>query len=68
MQKVNPIAYILHLTGNPDIMGEGTSETIKDWLPFLHKSLKEITSCGIDSNIICIETLSYPFHCLKVTR
>ncbi len=64
MQEVNPTAYILHLTGNPDIMGESTAETIMDWLPLLYKSLKEMTNCGIDSKLICVETLSYPFHYL----
>jgi len=65
MQEVNPLAYILHLTCNPNIMGEGTTETIKDWLPFLQKSLLEIKQSGIDMSLLCIETLSYPFHYLE---
>jgi sugar phosphate isomerase/epimerase len=64
MQNVNPIAYILHLTGNPNIMGTGTTETIKDWLPSFNKSLNEITSRNIDPSLICIETLKYPFYYL----
>ena len=64
MQKVNPLAYILHLTGNPNIMGEGTTETIKDWLPSLRKSLKEMEEKGVQMSLLCVETLSYPFHYL----
>jgi len=64
MQKVKPLAYILHLTGNPDIMGKGTTETIKDWLPYFSASLVEIEQYGIDMSLICVETLSYPFHYL----
>ncbi len=64
MQAVNPLAYILHLTGNPDIMGKGTTETIKDWLPFLEESLFEIKKTGMNMNLLSVETLSYPFNYL----
>ena len=64
MEKVDPLAYILHLTGNPNIMGEGTTETIQDWLPFLELSLSEIKNTGMEMSKLCIETLSYPFHYL----
>ena len=64
MNDVNPLAYILHLTGNPDIMGKGTTETIKDWLPYLNESIEKIEQYGIDMSLICVETLSYPFYYL----
>ncbi len=64
MSAVNPLAYILHLTGNPNIMGEGSTETIEDWLPSLRKSIVELIQSGVDPTLLCIETLSYPFHYL----
>jgi sugar phosphate isomerase/epimerase len=62
MNNVNPLAYILHLTGNPNIMGEGTTETITDWLPHMYESLFEIEQAGVNMQELCAETLSYPFH------
>ncbi len=64
MQQVNPLAYILHLTGNTNIMGEGSTETIVDWLPSLQKSLVELSNAGVDMSFLCVETLKYPFHFL----
>jgi len=61
-EPVNPLAYILHLTGNSNIMGTATSETVTDWLPALRKSLSEISKANINTNKICIETLKYPFY------
>lgn len=65
MKEVNPFAYILHLTGNANIMGEDSAETIIDWLPALQKSLMELSNTGIDMSLVCVETLKYPFHYLN---
>ncbi len=64
MDAVKPLAYILHLTGNTNIMGEGSTETIEDWLPSIRKSLSELIENGVDPTLLCIETLSYPFYFL----
>jgi sugar phosphate isomerase/epimerase len=65
MQAVDPFAYILHGTGNHNIMGTGSSETIHDWIPRLTKSIGEIINSGVDPGLICLETLNYPFELVE---
>ncbi len=62
MQAVDPFAYILHGTGNHNIMGTGSSETIHDWIPQLTKSIGEIIDSGVAPELLCLETLNYPFE------
>ena len=65
MQAVNPFAYILHGTGNQNIMGTGSSETIYDWTPQLSKSIGEIIDTGAAPELLCLETLNYPFELVE---
>lgn len=65
MQPLNPFAYILHCTGNRNIMGTGSAESIHDWIPQLTKSIGELIAAGVDSRMLCVETLDYPFELIE---
>ncbi len=66
MEQVNPFAYILHLVGQYDTMENlENGETIYDWLPAIDKSMSELASASIDTSLICIENLRYPFEAVE---
>jgi sugar phosphate isomerase/epimerase len=54
-RPLNPSVYILHL----DLKDESDIDT---WQRRITQSLKDIMEYGIESNLISIETLGYPFE------
>lgn len=64
-EPLRPFAYILHLTGNPDIMGAPGSESISEWIDSIQKSCHELTQHEVASSQYCVETLNYPFELIE---
>jgi len=60
VSPLEPFAYILHLT--PQSYGMCPADDIAAWHRQLDRTLAEMMDDGWDSRMLCVETLSYPFH------
>jgi sugar phosphate isomerase/epimerase len=56
---LNPAAYVVHFEG--DRRGLIPSENMTGWTKGLRASVAELLGTGIPSQLICVETLDYPF-------
>jgi len=60
VSSLEPFAYILHLT--PESYGSCPATDITAWHRQLDRTLAEMMADGWDPRMLCVETLSYPFH------
>ncbi len=60
VSPLDPFAYILHLT--PQSYGRCPATDVAAWHRQLDRTLAEMLDDGWESNMLCVETLSYPFH------
>ena len=63
VSPLDPFAYILHLT--PESYGSCPATDITAWHRQLDRTLAEMMDDGWDPRMLCVETLSYPFHFVK---
>ena len=71
MQLASPLApfsYIVHFHG--DARGRVPTENPQGWLDALDRSTTELLACGVAPEMLCVETLDYPFELVEplVTR
>jgi sugar phosphate isomerase/epimerase len=60
VSPLDPFAYILHLT--PQSYGSCPATDVAAWHCQLDRTLAEMLDDGWESKMLCVETLSYPFH------
>lgn len=60
VSPLEPFAYILHLT--PQSYGRCPADDVAAWHHQLDRTLAEMMDDGWDPRMLCVETLSYPFH------
>lgn len=58
-----PFAYILHFHGNR--RGKTPSVDVPLWLKYLDDSVRRLTDAGLPPEMICVETLDYPFELVE---
>jgi sugar phosphate isomerase/epimerase len=59
-KSLSPFAYILHFHG--DQRGKNPSHRLADWRGALTRSTRELLKHGVEPDLICVETLDYPFE------
>jgi len=58
-----PFAYVIHFDREYD--GDTLPGDITGWTAKLARSAGEILSTGVNPNLLCVETLSYPFELVE---
>ena len=56
---LNPVAYVVHFEG--ERRGPLPSENMTGWTKGLRASVADLLDTGIQSHLLCVETLDYPF-------
>jgi sugar phosphate isomerase/epimerase len=57
--SLSPFGYVLHFHG--DQRGKNPSGRLVDWRAALTQSTRELLNHGVAPDLICVETLDYPF-------
>ena len=59
LAPVEPFAYIVHFHEEPAL--GGAARPASAWLAALRRSMGELRGCVADPELLCVETLTYPF-------
>lgn len=61
--SLDPIAYVVHFHG--ERRGRSPASDLSRWLSALQRSVQEVLSSGIGPEMLCVETLDYPFSLIE---
>jgi sugar phosphate isomerase/epimerase len=59
VERLAPFAYLVHFHREPS--ASGGPEPAADWLKALRRSAEDLCGLVADPQVLCVETLSYPF-------
>jgi sugar phosphate isomerase/epimerase len=60
---LDPIAYVVHFHG--ERRGRNPASDLSRWLSALERSIRTVLSSGIRPEMLCVETLDYPFSLIE---